>query len=349
MANVLAGALAREHVERALRWHVGLASLLTGVSTRFIRLPPGRVDQAIDAALAEISSFIGAKRGAVFLLRPGGRTLDNTHEWFGPRVAGRREGLQGVAAESVPGWTACQGHGDAVCLPADGGCDAIVLPMEADGRLLGLVTFGTDGCNGAEVAPVLRPVGDVLAYALTRERIAAQLEESERRYRTVAEDVRDVIMRTGPDGRITFVNRAWTDLSGVSVEDTIGGGAFDLVHPTTGCSRPSTWPPRRAARTTGSARSASAPPTAACAGWRSRGARCWGRAVSPPAPWARCTTSPSAARPRPTRRPRALGLLARDLAEQAGRAKSEFLSRTSHELRTPLNAILGFPPTSRPP
>ncbi|HEX2009620.1 MAG TPA: ATP-binding protein [Roseateles sp.] len=33
---------------------------------------------------------------------------------------------------------------------------------------------------------------------------------------------------------------------------------------------------------------------------------------------------------------------ARAVAEQANRAKSEFLSRMSHELRTPLNAVLGF-------
>ncbi|HXU87188.1 MAG TPA: EAL domain-containing protein [Verrucomicrobiae bacterium] len=58
----------------------------------------------------------------------------------------------------------------------------------------------------------------------------AALSESEARYRTVVEDVREVIFRIDADGRWSLLNRAWEELTGHPVADSIGRSALEFVH-----------------------------------------------------------------------------------------------------------------------
>jgi diguanylate cyclase (GGDEF)-like protein/PAS domain S-box-containing protein len=86
----------------------------------------------------------------------------------------------------------------------------------------------------AEFAAALRVSGiatvvGLVGLVLYRHR--RRLERSEARYRTVVEGVRDVIFRVDADGRWALLNRAWQELTGYSVADSIGHPAMEFIHP----------------------------------------------------------------------------------------------------------------------
>ena len=58
-----------------------------------------------------------------------------------------------------------------------------------------------------------------------------RLLESERAFRFVAENIRDVVLRTSADGRIEFVSRSVRHLLGRDSESLIGTYCRDLIHP----------------------------------------------------------------------------------------------------------------------
>src|SRR6185503_5559958 len=60
---------------------------------------------------------------------------------------------------------------------------------------------------------------------------AEALRESEERYRSVVSEIDEVIFRTDEAGRWTFLNPAWTQITGYSVEETIGTTVLSCTHP----------------------------------------------------------------------------------------------------------------------
>jgi PAS domain S-box-containing protein len=64
------------------------------------------------------------------------------------------------------------------------------------------------------------------------ERLAADraLVESQSRYRDVVESVNEVIFQADPQGRFTFLNQAWTTITGFRVADSLGRNLVDFLH-----------------------------------------------------------------------------------------------------------------------
>ena len=57
------------------------------------------------------------------------------------------------------------------------------------------------------------------------------LEMSEKKYRSVVEQVREIIFQTDAEGRISFINPFWTEITGYTNDETVGKNLLDYVHP----------------------------------------------------------------------------------------------------------------------
>lgn len=70
------------------------------------------------------------------------------------------------------------------------------------------------------------------AQDITERRAAEEsLAKSEARYRSVVDNIREVVFQTDTRGYVTFLNPAWEEITGHTVDDTVGRHFLDTVHP----------------------------------------------------------------------------------------------------------------------
>jgi len=347
-------------------WRAQLAELLAEHAIGLVHLSPQEVDAALVAALKAIGEFIGAGRASLWRTATDRTQIVVAHEWHADDapalpLAHRTVRVEPFAAgpDGAPGFRFIDPADGRDWLAADEDLACVVLPLQVADRLIGVIRFDAPGAMPwpPSVHELLRPFGALCTSAIVAQRAIAGLEASELRHRSVLDEVADVIVRVGPDGALSYVNRAWYELTGNPIADTVGADPLANVHPED----------RALAMEHMAAAIAGEPGGVREVRFLAHGGGVrWmevkGRAVFDgdgnlagfsgvlhDVSLRKAAEARAQAAREEAERARDEAELARDeaeqardLAERASRAKSEFLSRMSHELRTPLNAILGF-------
>ncbi|HAF54635.1 MAG TPA: diguanylate cyclase, partial [Thauera sp.] len=177
--------------------------------------------------------------------------LNNTHEWCAAGIEPQIERLQNVPFDDS--MLFCRtikrfGFVDYPSideLPAEAAVDRAVLlaqaiqsllavPMVANQRLLGFI--GLDSVRKPrswldEEKTLVTLVGNAFTGVLERKRADESVRASEARYRSVVESVKEVIFQVDAAGRWVFLNRAWADITGYEVAQSLGANCLEHVHP----------------------------------------------------------------------------------------------------------------------
>lgn len=195
----------------------------------------------------------------------------------------------------------------------------------------------------AIIAAALYATGVALGVEQMARNSGWLLYAEEDRYRLLARNMTDVIIRHGRDGNVLFVSPAAEQLFGISAGDLMERGLFDRVHVT---DRPAYLSALADAAALGESRSVEfrvrrEGTAQGHFGWVEMRCRPLDRAEAGAPGDAREVVA--VLRDIGERKDQELALeMARAESERANSAKSRFLATMSHELRTPLNAIIGF-------
>jgi PAS domain S-box-containing protein len=236
----------RSLLDEQLRFH----SLLMRLSATFVNLPAEMVDSQIEEGVRQIVDFLGVDRSSLAQFCEHGRGLRVTHSYAVPGLPP----LQHADLAALwPWYTARIRVGDVLRftrLPDDlpeaaeqerehivrygGPRSHLSVPISVGKSVIGVIGFEAFQREREwpdDLVHSLQLVGEILGNALARKQADLALRESEARFRRMADAAPVMIWMSGPDKGCSYVSKSWLDFTGRRVEQDLGNGWSESVHP----------------------------------------------------------------------------------------------------------------------
>lgn len=108
-----------------------------------------------------------------------------------------------------------------------------LIPLWIENRCLGTLNLASDRVDGfcEEMRRFLPLLASSLAQSLQNIHLIESLQESEQRYRSLIDDMHDMIQSVGADGHFIYVNQAWLTLLGYHQQQLSELTLWDIIHP----------------------------------------------------------------------------------------------------------------------
>ncbi len=104
-------------------------------------------------------------------------------------------------------------------------------PLMLEERPVGLMVIYSSQPFAPTVLQEMSSVANGIALCVERKRSEEALGASEVRYRSVVESIKEVIFQVNDAGQWTFLNPAWTEITGFKIKESLGKSFVDYVHP----------------------------------------------------------------------------------------------------------------------
>ncbi|MFW5895204.1 MAG: PAS domain S-box protein [archaeon] len=222
--------------QAAINQQIQLKSILSDISSKFIDL--GNFDKAISETLNKLGALSDSSRSYIFLLDLEKGIMNNQYEWVADGVRAQIDNLQNLPLSDFPWWLEKLREDGIIridnvselppaaqatkkTLQAQNIKSVLVFPLYISGKVSGFIGFDyiDETSNWTnEDHGLLKISSEIIGNAIERNRVQKKIISSEKKYRKILENIKEIYFEVDLKGNLNFFNSALCQITGYSKE-----------------------------------------------------------------------------------------------------------------------------------